>query len=82
VYRYDGGTSFHELDGAGNMQVEFVRGSGQGRGRKVLADRAVFGVVQWRLWLKVDHRRTRRGRRVRRRRASRRKRERVTTRRG
>jgi YD repeat-containing protein len=32
VYRYDGGTSFHDLDGAGNMQVEVARGSGQGGG--------------------------------------------------
>ena len=44
VYRCDGGTSFHELDGTGKMQVEFVRGSGQGGGigSILYADRGAY----------------------------------------
>ena len=31
-FRYDGGVSFHEIDDAGSVTVEFVRGSGMGGG--------------------------------------------------
>ena len=32
MFRYDGGDSFQELDAAGSLKVEFVRGSGMGGG--------------------------------------------------